>query len=296
MKVKEQLLEPSSIFKIKEIENIMLGKGVTYPTLIFAAVSFVIFLLIPHNSFFTNISEAQDKSDIKSKPSIIAPKAEQLLRGMGEFLKKEKLLSFHAEIMFDDHLPSGQKIQFAAAEDVSVRKPDRIYVDYQSDLGSKKLWYNGKSITLLSPTHNSYSTIDAPPNIESAIDILMKDYGFTVPLGDFLFSNPHNALMKNVLAGIYVGPGDVNGVDCQHLAFVEKYIDWQIWIEDGNEPVPRKVVITYKTMPNSPQYISMLSDWNFKTSFPDSLFTAKLPKDAKHIDFMKFKSSEKKLN
>jgi hypothetical protein len=274
----------------------MLPKAVAYPTLLFAAVSCAIFLLISQDSLFIEISKAQDKSEIKSKPPVIAPKAKQLLREMGEFLKKEKLLSFHAEVMFDDHLPSGQKIQFAAAEDVSVRKPDRIYVDYQSDLGSKKLWYNGKSLTLFSPTHNSYSTIDAPQNIESAIDILMKEHGFTIPLGDFLFSDPYKALMKNVLAGIYVGPGDVNGVDCQHLAFVEKYIDWQIWIEDGNEPIPRKLVITYKTMPNSPQYIATLSDWNFKKTSPDSLFTAILPKDAKHIDFVKLKSSEKKLN
>jgi hypothetical protein len=274
----------------------MLKNSFVSTKLMITCIAFAIFLLITHNNLFTNISEAQEKSKIKSKPSVIAPKAEQLLREMGEFIKKEKLISFHAEIMFDDHLPSGQKIQFAAAEDVSVRKPDRIYVNYQSDLGSKKLWYNGKTITLLSPTHNSYSTIDAPPNIESVIDSLMKDYGFTVPLGDFVFSDPYNALMKNVQAGIYVGPGDVNGVDCQHLAFVEKYIDWQIWIEGGKEPIPRKVVITYKTMPNSPQYIAMLSDWNFKKSFPDSLFSADLPKDAKLIDFMKLKSSQKKLN
>jgi len=198
--------------------------------------------------------------------------------------------------MFDDHLPSGQKIQFAAAENVSVRRPDRIFVDYQSDIGSKKFWYNGKSVTLFAPAHNTYSTITAPSNIESTIELLMKDYGFTVPLADFLFSDPHSTLMKNVLAGIYVGPGDVNGIHCHHLAFVEKYIDWQIWIEDGKEPIPRKVVITYKTMPNSPQYIAILSDWNFKASFPDSLFSAELPKNSKQIDFIKLQNGQKKLN
>lgn len=280
---------------------------ISYPTFILSCIAFLVCLLASHNTSVFSLSEAEETSadkpsaekkspgNIPSSP-VIQPAAKDLINKMGTYLNMAKQFSFHAEVMFDDHLPSGQKIQFAAGEDVSVRKPNRIYVDYQSDLGSKRFWYNGKSMTLFSPAHNNYSTIDAPPNIESAIDLLMKDYGFTVPLGDFLFSDPHNALMKNVLAGIYVGPGDVNGVDCQHLAFVEKYIDWQIWIEDGNEPIPRKVVITYKTMPNSPQYIAMLSDWNFKKDSPDSLFSADLPKDAKHIDFIKLKSSAKKLN
>jgi hypothetical protein len=285
----------------------MVRRRIGYSTFILSCIGLIVCILVSNNTLISIVSEAQETS--VEKPSaekkspeiiptspVIEPKTKDLLNRMGTFLNMAKQFSFHAEVMFDDHLPSGQKIQFAAAEDVSVRKPDRIYVDYQSDLGSKRFWYNGKTITLLSPAHNSYSTIDAPPNIENAIELLMKDYGFTVPLGDFLFSDPHSTLMKNVLAGIYVGPGDVNGVDCHHLAFVEKYIDWQIWIEDGNEPIPRKVVITYKTMPSSPQYIAILSDWNFKKDFPDSLFSADLPKDAKHIDFIKLNKSEKKLN
>jgi len=273
-----------------------------YLTFVLICIAIFIPILISLNSFNISFSQARESSAEKKSPGnipkslAIQPKANSLLNQMGDFLTNKKSFSFHAEIMFDDLLPSGQKIQFAAAQDVSVRKPDRIYVDFQSDLGSKKFWYNGKSITLLSPTHSTYSTIDAPPKIENAFHLLMKDYGFTIPLGDFVLGNPYSALMENVLAGIYVGPADVNGVDCHHLAFIEKYIDWQIWIEDGEKPLPRKVVITYKTMPNSPQYIATLSDWNFKKSSPDSLFRADLPKDAKHIDFMKVKSSQKKLN
>lgn len=283
----------------------MLRGWISCSTLTLSSIALLVFLAVSHSNFIFSISKAEatsaDEPSIEKKPPgsipsspVIEPIAKQLMEKMGDFLNMSKQFSFHAEIMFDDHLPSGQKIQFAAAEDVSVRKPDRIYVDYQSDLASKKFWYNGKTITLLSPNDRTYSTINAPPNIESAIEVLINEHGFTVPLGDFLFSNPHNALMKNVAAGIYVGPGDVNGVDCQHLAFVEKYIDWQIWIEDGRETIPRKVVITYKTMPNSPQYIAILSDWNFKKGLPDSLFNADLPKDATRIDFIKLKSSHKK--
>lgn len=64
----------------------------------------------------------------------------------------------------------------------------------------------------------------------------------------------------NVLFGFSVGVTQVEGVRCHHFAFVEQDIDWQIWIEDGTQWVPRKLVITYKTLPGAPQSTAVLSD------------------------------------
>ena len=227
------------------------------------------------------------QSESKLKAPIIDPKADQLLQEMGNLLKTAKRFYFTAEIMFDDVLPSDQKLQFAAYAEVSVEKPNRIFMEYLSDLGTKRFWYDGKTVTLLEGGTNFYSTVNAPPTIDKTLDDLMKEYGFSPPLSDFLYDDPYNVLMKKVEAGIYVGLGDVGGIQCHHLAFVEKYIDWQIWIEDGKQKLPRKLVITYKTMPRAPQYIAVLSDWNFTKSFPDSLFKAEIPKGATRIEFLK---------
>ena len=45
--------------------------------------------------------------------------------------------------------------------------------------------------------------------------------------------------MENVETGTYVGQPVVRGVPTHHLAFTQKNIDWQLWIEDGANPVPR---------------------------------------------------------
>jgi hypothetical protein len=268
-----------------------------FPKSMLLGIAFLICYLVPYSNFTNLASAATEGSGSKSPPGakqsggnlktpIIDPKVDRLLREMGDLLKTAKHFSFDAEIMFDDLLPSDQKLQFAAYEEISVERPNRIFTEYLSDISSKRFWYNGKTMTLLDGNNNSYATVKAAPTIDKTLDDLMKEYRFSPPLSDFLYDDPYAVLIDKVEAGFYVGLGDVNGVRCNHLAFVEKYIDWQIWIEDGNQKLPRKVVITYKTMPRSPQFIAVLSDWNLAKSFPDSLFTAELPAKAVRVEFL----------
>ena len=234
---------------------------------------------------------SQDSTEAPGSPSapVIDPEVSELLRKMGDLIKSSKEFSFHAEILYDDILPSGQKIQFAAAQDVDVKRPDKVFTKYKSDVESREFWYNGKSFTLLDRNKNLYSTAKAEPTIDGTLQEIMNKYGYTPALSDFLYSDPYKMLMENALSGFYVGPGDVNGTGCYHLAFVEKYIDWQIWIEEGDKPLVKKIVITYKTVPESPQYTAVFSDWKFNESLPDSLFEPTIPSGAKEIDMMVLK-------
>lgn len=238
----------------------------------------------------TAYSQDSTQAPGSSPAPVIDPEVSELLKKMGDLIKSSKEFSFHAEILYDDILPSGQKIQFAAAQDVDVKRPDKVFTKYQSDVESREFWYDGKNFTLLDRNKNLYSTAEAEPTIDGTLQEIMNKYGYTPALSDFLYSDPYKTLMKNVLSGFYVGPGDVNGTECYHLAFVEKYIDWQIWIEAGDKPLVKKIVITYKTVPESPQYVVVFSDWKFNKSLPDSLFKPEIPADAKEIDMLVLKN------
>jgi hypothetical protein len=223
---------------------------------------------------------------------IVAARADQLLRDMGEYLAAAEAFTFHAEIAFDDRLPSGQKLQYGASADVAVRRPDRLYAEYQGDLGGKRFWYDGQSIALLDTAHRVYSTAPVPATVDQALDHAIERYGLTIPLADLLYSDPYGALMEQVRYGFYVGLHPVDGVRCHHLAFVQQLVEWQIWIEDGAQLVPRKVVITYKTQPGSPQYIALLSKWDFGVRPADRLFVADMPAGVEQIDFLELTETE----
>lgn len=221
-----------------------------------------------------------------AKP-VIAPEADRILGEMGKYLEQAKHFSFHAEIAHDDLLPTGQKIELGATYDAAVRRPDRVYTEYWGDAGGRRFWYDGAAITLYDPNLNVWASEPAKPTIDATLAYLIEQLGFTPPLSDLMTSDPGGTLRRNVLFGFYVGASRVDGVRCHHLAFVEQAIDWQIWIEDGVQWVPRKLVITYKTIPGAPQFSAVLSAWDLATRPPDALFTPQIPPDAGRISFLK---------
>lgn len=235
---------------------------------------------------------APEASKNAPQAPVIAPQAERLLRAMGDYLKAAKEFSFRADIMYDHFLASGQKIQFTATSDVAIHRPDRISFDFEGDGGRKRFWYDGQTVTLYDKVHQVYATEETPSGIEATLEYVTDQLGFTPPLSDFLYDDPGKVLLQDVIFGIDLGESNVGGVNCRHLAFVQTDIDWQIWIEQGKLRVPRKLVITYKKRPGVPEFIAMLSDWDFTTPIADSLFSAEIPPGAEKISFLKLKPEE----
>ena len=72
--------------------------------------------------------------------------------------------------------------------------------------------------------------------------------------------------------------------DCDHYAFRQKDVDWELWIEQGGRPLPRKMVITTTAEPSKPQH-SMVMNWDLAPKFEDELFTFVPPATAHQIEF-----------
>lgn len=225
---------------------------------------------------------------------VIGAQVDQLLREMGDYLKSAKEFGVHVDVLYDDILASGQKIQLAASDDIAVRRPDRFRAHYRTDVGGKRFWYDGKTFTLLDEAHGTYATEQTPAGIDATLDYLISQLGFTPPLSDLLYSDPYAVLKQQAMFGFYVGLSGVEGASCHHLAFVGRNVDWQLWIEDGKLPLLRKFVITYKTLPGAPQFMATLSDWDFASRLPDSTFNAALPPKAERIGFLKAVEPSKK--
>jgi len=224
-----------------------------------------------------------------SRSALIEPRAAAILQDMSQTLAESNELTFHAEITFDDVLTSGQKIQYAAVLDAILLRPNRFFVELVSDLGARRIWHDGTLLTVYDGPANVYAAFavgapDAP--VEQVLDRVAKEKGISMPLTDLVASDPFESLTSDVAFGFYVGLHDVRGTQCHHLAFVQQFIEWQIWIDAGPVPLPRKLVITYKTVPNSPQYVAELSDWDQSPRWGPGRFNASVPEDATMIDFL----------
>jgi hypothetical protein len=194
--------------------------------------------------------------------------------------------------MFDQVLPSNVKVQFAGAMDFSVQRPNELAVDYHSDLGAKQLWYSGETLTIFDPPHMVYASEAVPSTIDGMLGKVAEMHNVTIPLADFAASDPCEVIRKQITYGGYVGINDVNGVECDHVAFSSPKADLQLWLDRSGKPIPRKIVINYRTEPGLPEYIAVLSDWKFPKQIPATTFRPDLPKKATRIEFLKIKESK----
>jgi hypothetical protein len=219
----------------------------------------------------------------------ISPLADKLLTQTCNVLGAVNAFSFHAEVLFDQVLPSSVKVQFAGEINFAMQRPDELAIDYRSDLGAKQLWYQKDTLTVFDRPHLMYGTLQVPDSIDQMLDRVAEMHNLRLPLSNLAYSDPCQRIRKQIIFGTYVGVNDVNGVACDHLAFSSSKIDLQLWLARSSKPVPRKIVINYRSEPGSPEFIAVLSDWKFPKQIPDSHFRRQLPKDAKRIEFLKVK-------
>lgn len=214
----------------------------------------------------------------------VEARAEQELRKMGEFLAKLPRFAVEAEETFDE-IPDGElRRQLSNVRRVALERPNHVAADATGDTLSRASWYDGKTVTVLDKEHNVYATIEAPGTIDATLDKLADEYGVEQPLADFLYADPYAVLMEGVTYGRYLGIHQVAGVECHHLAFSQQTIEWQIWIDAGDKPLPRKLVISYVQEPGEPQYSAVLRRWSLDSKPPEGLFTFQAPEGAQKID------------
>lgn len=212
----------------------------------------------------------------------IDPRADEALRKMSTLLANAQALSVKAVAISQEPAETGQMVQLHQQNKVILCRPDRLYVENRLGEENWGLWHKGTNLTITNMA--AYATGEVPGPVDKMVDHLEAQYGLLLPLADFLYPDPYKALTANVVTGSYLGEHEVDGVKCAHLLFTQDDIDWQIWIEQGPMPVPRKLVIDYKETPGRPQYSAVLSEWDFSPKVNDEVFEPRLPHHVKKVD------------
>ena len=87
--------------------------------------------------------------------------------------------------------------------------------------------------------------------------------------------------MENVTDAKYLGTGIIGGVTCDHVAFRTHETDWQLWVQIGPEAIPRKFIITSKTVAAAPEYSVVVTGWKTGAKSDPSAFIFTPPPDVK---------------
>ena len=58
----------------------------------------------------------------------------------------------------------------------------------------------------------------------------------------------------------------------------------ELWLEDNERALPRRFVVTYRSLPGRPIFIAELSDWDFSIQPPDRDFVFQPPPGVTQVE------------
>jgi hypothetical protein len=214
-----------------------------------------------------------------AQDSATDPAAMTALKEMGAYLRGLQAFQVDAARTDEAVLDDGQKILTESRALVLADLPSRLMANVSSDLFDQQYLFDGKTFTLFARRANLYATVPAPPTVGELADKLEENYGMEVPLVDLFRWGAPGWKPDAITGAMDVGPSVVLGTTCEHYAFRQADIDWQIWIQMGVNKLPRRLVITTKTDEARPQH-TVTYTWNLAPSFDDDSFVFHPPAGA----------------
>jgi hypothetical protein len=219
----------------------------------------------------------------------VDPAAVQALKDMGAHLQSLKRFRVSTELTAERVLADGQKLQHTATANMDVERPNKLRAHMMSARSKRELVYDGRNVTLYTPAQKYYSTVAFADPLAVLVTRLQDRYAVEVPLSDLFVWGTPDAPLDRIESAMNAGQDFIDNDLCDHYAFRQGKIDWQIWITAGGKPLPRKIVIINRSDDERPQSISIL-DWNLKPSFTDAVFKFVPPKGATKVEIVPRKS------
>jgi hypothetical protein len=209
--------------------------------------------------------------------------ADVVLRRMSSYMGSLKTLRVDTTTIDEKVTSTGLKVQEIKVSKVTMARPNKIAVDRTGPYGQVLFRYDGKQFAVYGASPNAFATAPAPPTIDAAIDQARDRYGIDAPGGDLLVTDVYAGLADGVTEGHYIGLEPVDGVMTHHLAMRKANTDYQIWIQDGPQPVPVRYVITSRDVAGAPQFAVELRNFQPNVPVSDASFALVPPPTAKRI-------------
>jgi hypothetical protein len=220
-------------------------------------------------------------------PSASPPEARALLMKMAEFLGNAQRLSVVVRTGYDAVQASGQKVEWNEVRTLSISRPDKLRMEAEKSNGARSLVvFDGKEISTFDEAGRAYATAPQPGGVDETLVYFVRDLGMRLPLAALFLSRAATGLDRRVKSVEYVERTGILGAPAHHLSGRTDTVNFQVWISDGEQPLPQRIVLTYPAAPGQPAFRAQFSEWNLAPELADSLFTFTPPANTSKIPFV----------
>ena len=245
-------------------------------------------IAMPLSAQETSAAAATEPAQVPSQ--VVSPEAQAVLDRMNATLLATDTFSIRADVTRDEVVALGYKLQNHEQSTLVVQRPGKLRAEIRGDERNRTIVFDGATLVMYSPDDQAYVRTEAPDTLGELIPALL-DLGVEMPLIDVLYQGTVGTLTEGVRGGILVGQSEINGKTCDHLAFRQASIDWQLWVEQGARALPCKILITTRYEVGDPQYQAVMH-WNLKPAISSSTFAFTAPEGAMEIALAKTAAAE----
>jgi hypothetical protein len=233
-----------------------------------------------------NLALAQAPSSGSDEPvpaqAEMQPQAVDALNKLGSYLQSLKSFRIDADSVTDAVLTTGQNVGFLHRTEMSVKRPDKVRVVVTGSRASKGMVFDGSSLVLFDDARDYYTKVPAPPTIRQLIADADRKYGVQLPLVDLFYWGQDADDGRTLKSALFIGLDKVDGKWCNHYAYQQPGLDWELWIQSGSHPLPCRFVVTDTTQPSRPQH-AVNYHWTLNPTFEASTFSFHPGRSAKRI-------------
>ena len=215
---------------------------------------------------------------------MISAEAQAVIDRMSAYLRTLKTFQIESHPSRDEVTALGYKVQHNEHTKITVSQPNKLHSEVTGDIRNRTYIYDGSQLTIYSPEDQVFTRVSGVPNTIPKLVGGLLNAGIEMPMIDVLYQAGAGTLTEAVRGGVLVGETMIDGVACDHLAFRQATIDWQLWVEKGARPLPRKIVITTRYEVGDPQYQAIMR-WNLQPKIDASTFVFTPPKGVNEIPF-----------
>jgi hypothetical protein len=209
--------------------------------------------------------------------------AKAVLKSMSDYLASQKTIEFSFDSDIEIITPELEKIQFTNSGEAQLSRPDKLHAHRLGGYSDVELFFDGKTVSIFGRSLDGYASFPAAGTVDQLVAALRAGHGVALPGADLLASNSYDLLVAGVIEAKHMGRGVIDGVECEHLAFRNAETDWQLWVQVGSSPIPRKMVITSKTVNSAPQYTLRVKSWKTGGTLAANTFTFVPPAGASKL-------------
>lgn len=213
-------------------------------------------------------------------------KAVEVLKQMAAYKTSLDHVSITGVTFTDATLGAGLIVSNPVEVNVSIKRPSSMRINSFDGDANKGLFFHGGLLTVYNSANMFYAQAEVPNEIDAAMTFALEELEVEAPFMDLLYQDTSTHLLGAEETILYLtSKSRVGGVDCHHIAIRGLEVDVQLWIEEGDRPVPRKIMITSKWEGGAPRFVANLH-WDTSPKFEPDFFEFKAPEGATKIEFV----------